>query len=41
METLKAQVVSSLNKKADFALLERMREQTLKKVDMDYLQNLM
>jgi len=33
VEDVKAQVVSSLTKKADYALLERLRETTLKKVD--------
>ena len=32
-EDVKQQVVSSLSKKADYALLERLRESTLKKVD--------
>ena len=39
MEEVKQQVVSSLNKKADFSLLERLRETALKKVDLDYMQN--
>ena len=33
MEDVKSQVVSSLSKKADYALIERLRESTLKKVD--------
>jgi hypothetical protein len=33
VENVKTSVVSSLNKKADYALLERLRETTLKKVD--------
>ena len=37
MEDVKQHVVTSLNKKADFTLLERLRETALKKVDMDYL----
>ena len=37
MEDVKQQVVSSLTKKADYALLERLRESTLKKVDQDYM----
>ena len=36
-EDVKQHVVSSLNKKADFTLLERLRETALKKVDMEYL----
>ena len=39
MEDVKQHVISSLNKKADFTLLERLRETTLKKVDMEYVQN--
>ena len=39
MEDVKQQVVSSLNKKADFSLLERLRETALKKVDLDYMQS--
>ena len=41
MEDVKQQVVSSLGKKADVSLLERLREQTLKKVDQDYMQSQM
>ena len=41
MEDVKQQVVSSLNKKADFTLLERLRETALKKVDLDYMQTQM
>lgn len=37
VEDVKQQVVSSLTKKADYALLERLRESTLKKVDQDYM----
>ena len=37
VEDVKNSVVSSLNKKADYALLERLRETTLKKVDQDYM----
>jgi len=39
VEDVKQQVVSSLNKKADFSLLERLRETALKKVDLDYMQS--
>ena len=39
MEDVKQHVVSSLNKKADFTLLERLRETALKKVDTEYLQS--
>ena len=41
MEDVKQQVVTSLNKKADFSLLERLRETALKKVDLDYMQTQM
>ncbi len=37
VEDVKSQVVTSLSKKADYALLERLRETTLKKVDQDYM----
>jgi len=37
MEDVKSQVVNSLSKKADYALIERLRESTLKKVDQDYM----
>lgn len=37
MEDVKQHVISSLNKKADFTLLERLRETAIKKVDMEYL----
>mmetsp|Transcript_38389 Transcript_38389/g.50358 ORF Transcript_38389/g.50358 Transcript_38389/m.50358 type:complete len:90 (-) Transcript_38389:522-791(-) len=37
VEDIKTQVVQSLSKKADYVLIERLREQTLKKVDQDYL----
>lgn len=37
VEDVKGSVVSSLSKKADYALLERLRETTLKKVDQDYM----
>ena len=37
VENVKTSVFSSLNKKADYALLERLRETTLKKVDQDYM----
>ena len=37
VEDIKQQVVTSLSKKADYVLIERLREQTLKKVDQDYL----
>ena len=37
MEDVKSQVVQSLGKKADYALIERLRESTLKKVDQDYM----
>lgn len=37
VENVKTSVFSSLNKKADCALLERLRETTLKKVDQDYM----
>ena len=37
VEDIKQQVVTSLSKKADYALIERLREQTLKKVDQEYL----
>ena len=39
VEDVKQQVVSSLNKKDDFSLLERLRETALKKVDLDYMQS--
>lgn len=35
IEGLKASVVTSLSKKADFSLLERLRENNNKKVDFD------
>ncbi len=37
VEDVKSQVVTSLTKKADYALLERLRETTLKKVDQEYM----
>ena len=37
VEDIKQQVVTSLSKKADYVLIERLREQTLKKVDQEYL----
>lgn len=37
MEDVKQQVVTSLTKKADYAMLERLREQTLKKPDQEYM----
>ena len=36
-EDVKSQVVTSLSKKADYAMLERLRETTLKKVDQEYM----
>lgn len=37
-EDVKQQVVSSLSLKADYPLLERLRETTLKKVDQEFMQ---
>ena len=39
MEQVKGNIVSSLSKKADFALLERLRESNNKKVDFDQFQS--
>ena len=38
LESLKATTLQSLSKKADYSLVEHLREATLKKVDHDYLQ---
>ena len=39
LEAIKASVVQSLGKKADFALLERLRESNNKKVDFEQFQS--
>ena len=39
VESTKSNVISTINKKADFALLEKVREQTMKLVDMEYMQS--
>ena len=36
MESLKTSILQSLNKKADYSLLENMKETLLKKVDHEY-----
>jgi len=41
LENIKGQMISNLNKKADYNLLEKVRENVLKKVDNDYIQNQM
>lgn len=38
LESLKATTVQSMGKKADMAVVELLREQTVKKVDHDYMQ---
>ena len=37
VEDVRQQVVTSLTKKADYAMLERLRESTLKKPDQEYM----
>jgi hypothetical protein len=39
IEAIKASVLGSLSKKADFALLERLRESNNKKIDFDQFQS--
>lgn len=38
LEQLKSSFLQSINKKADYSLLEQMKDQLLKKVDHDYFQ---
>ena len=37
MESTKSSCISNINKKADFSVVEKIREATLKMADMDYL----
>ena len=39
METLRLQTLDGLKKKADFAFIEKIREQLSSKVDFEYFQN--
>lgn len=38
LEQMKSSMIQSLNKKADYSLLEQVKDQVQKKVDYDYLQ---
>jgi cell division septum initiation protein DivIVA len=40
LESLKATTLQSLSKKADYSMVETMREQMVKKVDHDYMQTI-